>query len=148
VQIAYIGSAGGGTGALYYHGGSYPFTIGGLGGGGIGASTISADGEVYKLVNLTTPGAYAEGRYGFALGDKSAGVILRLKAKRTGLMLSPGGDAIVISMAPKCTKIALVTDSVGVLFHGCAVRWPDVRAIVRGILTTRDHRAATAVVRA
>jgi hypothetical protein len=53
------------------------------------------------------PGAYAQGRYGFAIGDRSggdlwlqneAGVILHLKAKREGLMLSLGGDAIVISM--------------------------------------------------
>ena len=52
-------------------------------------------------------GAYAQGRYGFAAGTASggelwmqneAGVILRLKAKRTGLMLSLGGDAVVISM--------------------------------------------------
>ena len=44
---------------------------------------------------------------GFALGTTSAGdlwlqnehgVILRLKAKREGLMLSLGGDAVVISM--------------------------------------------------
>ncbi len=109
VQVAYIGSGGGGSGALYFHGGAYPFTIGGLGIGGIGASVISASGEVYKLNNLANfPGAYAQARYGFALGDKSAGdlwlqngagVIMHLKAQRTGLMLSLGGDAIVISMS-------------------------------------------------
>jgi len=108
VQVAYIGSAGGGSGTLYYHGSLYPFAIGGLGVGGIGASTISAEGEVYKLNNLADfPGAYGQGRYGFAIGDKSAGdlwmqngagVIMHLKAKRTGLMLSLGGDAVVISM--------------------------------------------------
>ena len=46
---------------------------------------------------------------GFALGDESAGdlwlqneagVILHLKAKRTGLMLTLGGDAILITMKP------------------------------------------------
>ena len=108
VQIAYIGSGGGGTGTLYYHGSCYPFTIAGLGVGGIGASTIDAEGEVYKLNNLADfSGAYGQGRYGFAFGDKSggdlwmqneAGVIMHLKAKRTGLMLSLGGDAVVISM--------------------------------------------------
>ncbi len=111
VQIAYIGSAGGGTGTLYYQGGAYPFNIGGLGVGGIGASTISAEGEVYKLNSLANfPGAYGQARYGFAVGSTSAGdlwmqneagVIMHLKAKRTGLMLSLGGDAIVISMAPQ-----------------------------------------------
>ena len=109
VQVAYIGNAGGGSGTLYYHGGVYPFTIGGLGVGGIGASTISAEGEVYKLNNLANfAGAYAQGSYGFALGEASrgdlwlqneAGVIMHLKAKRTGLMLSLGGDAVVISMS-------------------------------------------------
>lgn len=109
VQVAYIGSGGGGSGTLYYRGGVYPFTIAGLGVGGIGVSTISAEGEVYKLNSLANfPGAYAQGRYGFAIGNKSAGdlwmqneagVIMHLKAKRTGLMLSLGGDAVVISMS-------------------------------------------------
>ena len=109
VQVAYIGSAGGGEGTLYYRGKAHPFTIGGLGVGGLGASTIDAEGEVYKMSDLSQfPGAYAQGRYGFAIGTESggdlwmqneAGVILRLKAKRTGLMLSLGGDAVVISMS-------------------------------------------------
>jgi hypothetical protein len=109
VQVAYIASGGGGSGSLYYRGRAYPFEVGGLGVGGIGASTISAEGEVYKLKNLAEfPGAYAQARYGFAFGDKSAGdlwleneagVILHLKAHREGLMLSLGGDAIVISMS-------------------------------------------------
>ena len=52
VQAAFIGSAGGGSGTLFFRGGSYPFAIGGLGVGGIGASTINAEGEVYKLNSL------------------------------------------------------------------------------------------------
>ena len=53
------------------------------------------------------PGAYVQGRYGFAVGNTSAGdlwlqngngVIMRLVAKRQGLMLSLGGDAVVIQM--------------------------------------------------
>ena len=108
VQVAYIGNAGGGSGTLYYHGGAYPFTVGGLGVGGIGASTVDAQGEVYKLRNLSQfPGSYAQASYGFVVGSTSsgdlwmqneAGVIMHLKAKRTGLMLSLGGDAVVISM--------------------------------------------------
>jgi hypothetical protein len=108
VQVAYIGSGSGGSGTLYYRGNAYPFSIGGLGVGGIGASTIDAQGEVYKLRRLADfPGSYAQARYGFAIGNASggdlwmqneAGVILHLKAKRTGLMLSLGGDAVVISM--------------------------------------------------
>jgi hypothetical protein len=108
VQVAYIGNAGGGSGTLFYQGSSYPFTVGGLGVGGIGASTIDAEGEVYKLHNLSQfTGSYAQAGYGFAFGTKSdgdlwmqneAGVIMHLKAKRAGLMLSLGGDAVVISM--------------------------------------------------
>lgn len=52
VQVAYIGSAGGGDGTLNYQGQVYPFKIGGLGIGGIGASTLDAEGEVYKLNSL------------------------------------------------------------------------------------------------
>ncbi|MBV9250773.1 MAG: hypothetical protein JO227_16175 [Acetobacteraceae bacterium] len=108
VQAAFIGSAGGGKGTLFYRGREYPFTVAGLGVGGIGASTLDAAGEVYKLKDVAEfPGAYAQGRYGFAFGKSSggdlwlqndAGVIMHLKAKRTGLMLSLGGDAVVISM--------------------------------------------------
>ncbi len=108
VQVAYIGNAGGGSGTLYYQGQSYPFTIRGLGVGGVGASTVDAQGEVYKMHNLSQfPGSYAQASQGFALGSTSrgdlwmqnhAGVIMHLNAKRTGLMLSLGGDAVVISM--------------------------------------------------
>jgi hypothetical protein len=109
VQAAFIGSAGGGNGTLYFQGQAYPFTVAGLGIGGIGASTIDAQGEVYKLNNVANfAGAYAQARYGFAVGTASggdlwmqneSGVIMHLKAKRTGLMLSLGGDAVVISMS-------------------------------------------------
>ncbi len=108
VQVAYIGSAGGGSGTLFYRGARYPFSIGGLGVGGIGASTIDAAGEVYKLNSVANfPGSYAQARYGIVVGNASsgdlwlqngAGVIMHLVAKRTGLMLSLGADAIVISM--------------------------------------------------
>ncbi len=108
VQVAYIGAGGGGSGTLQYRGRAYPFEIAGLGIGGIGASTMTATGEVYKLSNITQfPGSYAQARYGFALGSESggdlwlqngAGVIMHLKAKREGLMLSLGGDAVVITM--------------------------------------------------
>ena len=107
VQVAYIGSGSTGTGVLYFRGRSYPFYINGLGVGGIGASRIEAEGDVYNLKDVASfSGAYAQGRYGFALGRKSggdlwmenpAGVVMHLKAKRTGLMLSLGADAIDIA---------------------------------------------------
>ena len=108
VQAAYIGSGSGGAGVLVFRGVQYPFEVGGVGVGGFGLSTIDATGEVYNLGELGQfPGTYGQARYGFAIGTASAGdlwlqneagVILHLKAKRTGLMLSLGGDAVVISM--------------------------------------------------
>jgi hypothetical protein len=50
VQAAYIGSGSAGHGILRYRGHAYPFTVGGLGIGGIGASTIQAKGDVYPRI--------------------------------------------------------------------------------------------------
>jgi hypothetical protein len=110
VQAAYIGSGSAGTGVLFFRGVQYPFEVGGVGVGGVGLSTIEARGEVYNLRELGQfPGTYGQARYGFALGTASggdlwmqneAGVIMHLKAKREGLMLSLGGDAVAISMRP------------------------------------------------
>jgi hypothetical protein len=108
VQAAFIGSGNTGSGTLTYRGRTYPFRVAGLGVGGIGVSTIEARGEVYNLRSLQQfPGAYAQGRYGFAFGRTSAGdlwmqneagVVMHLVAKREGLMLSLGGDAVVVTM--------------------------------------------------
>ena len=109
VQAAYIGIGSAGTGVLSFRGVQYPFEVGGVGVGGFGLSTIEATGEVYNLRDLGQfPGTYGQARYGFAIGTASggdlwlqneSGVILHLKAKREGLMLSLGGDAVVISMS-------------------------------------------------
>jgi hypothetical protein len=106
VQIAFIGSANVGGGTLNFQGKSYRFTVGGLGVGGFGASKMQATGEVYNLKELRQfPGAYGQARYGVAAGDKSAGelwmqnpngVLISLRAKRTGLALSLGADAVFI----------------------------------------------------
>ena len=108
VQAAFIGSGSGGSGTLFFRGRSYPFSIGGAGIGGIGASSIEGYGDVYNLNNIDQfPGAYAQARYGFALGTQSGGdlwlqneadVIMHIKAKREGLMLSLGGDAMLVSL--------------------------------------------------
>jgi hypothetical protein len=107
-QGALVASGSGGDGSLIFNGRSYPFSIKGGGIGGIGASTIDATGEVYHLNNISQfPGNYVQGRVGFAVGDASAGdlwlqndagVVMRLKAQRSGLMLSLGGDVMVVSM--------------------------------------------------
>ncbi len=108
VQIAWIGSGNLGGGKLEYGGQTYNFTIGGLGIGGFGVSKITATGEVYNLNNIGHfAGAYGQARYGAVVVNLSAGelflenpngVYLRLKAKREGLMLSLGADAIYINL--------------------------------------------------
>jgi hypothetical protein len=108
VQIAFIGSANLGGGTLTFNGQEYHFTIGGLGVGGIGASSIEATGEVYNMTDISQfAGAYGQARYGAVIGDAStgelwlqnnAGVYMHLKAKRAGLMLSLGGDVIFIKL--------------------------------------------------
>lgn len=105
-QVAFIGSGNLGGGKLTFNGKTYSFTIGGLGIGGIGVSRIKASGTVYNLKNLKDfPGAYVQGRYGFAAGDQSGGklwlqnekdVVIEIKGDREGLALSLGGDAVYI----------------------------------------------------
>jgi hypothetical protein len=105
-QIAFIGSGNLGGGTLYYGGKTYSFTVGGLGIGGFGISTMKASGTVYNLSDISQfPGAYVQGRYGFAAGTTGSGemwlqndkgVVIKLKAQREGLALSLGGDAVYI----------------------------------------------------
>jgi hypothetical protein len=108
VQVAFIGSGNLGGGKLHFNGRTYDFTVGGLGIGGIGLSRIEAYGTAYNLKDVAHfPGGYVQGRYGLAVGTASAGelwlknpngVVLQLKAKREGLALSLGGDAVYIKL--------------------------------------------------
>ncbi len=108
VQIAFIGSGNLGGGTLHYQGKRYSFTVGGLGIGGIGISKMEAVGKVYNLKRLADfPGAYVQGRYGYAAGDSGGGqlwlknpngVVIELQTKREGLALSLGGDAVYINL--------------------------------------------------
>ncbi len=51
-----------------------PFSIGGLGVGGIGVSKLIATGRVYNLTDTSKfTGAYGEMRTGYALGDNGSG---------------------------------------------------------------------------
>jgi hypothetical protein len=105
-QVAFIGSGNLGGGKLDFNGRTYSFTIGGLGIGGFGVSKITASGTVYNLKNLKDfPGAYVQGRYGYAAGDQSGGklwlqndkdVVIEIQGTREGLALSLGGDAVYI----------------------------------------------------
>ena len=103
-QVAFLYSGNLGGGKLTFNNKVYPFTIGGLGIGGIGASKIEATGQVYNLKRAEDfPGAYGQARWGYAAGDKSQGslwlesadgVVIELAAKRTGAALSLGADAV------------------------------------------------------
>lgn len=107
-QVAFIGSAAVGGGTLFFRGRSYPFTINGLGVGGVGVSKIKAAGEVYQLARVSDlAGVYGQVRLGWALADQGngrlwlqndKGVVLRLRTKRQGLMLAAGADAVRIQL--------------------------------------------------
>ncbi len=106
VQVAWIFSGNVGGGKLRYGGKTYPFSIGGLGVGGFGVSKIEAIGEVYNLRRLNDfDGAYGQARAGIVVADLSKGslwlenpqgVYIRLTAKRKGIALALGLDAIYI----------------------------------------------------
>jgi len=108
VQIAFIGSGNLGGGTLIFGGRRYGFDIGGLGIGGIGVSKMEAYGTVYNLTDISQfSGGYVQARYGLAVGElstgelwlqNSRGVVLKLVAKRKGLALSLGGDAVYIDL--------------------------------------------------
>lgn len=106
LQLAFVGSGALGGGALKFKGRVYPITVGGLGVGGIGASTLTAQGSVYGLARAQDfLGAYVQLRTGWALADQgrgtlwlrnAKGVTMKLKAKREGLQLGLGADGVII----------------------------------------------------
>jgi hypothetical protein len=108
VQVAFIGSGNVGGGTLHFQGKTYRFNVGGLGVGGFGVSKMQAHGEVYNMKDVSQfAGAYGQGRTGIAVADQSAGklwlqnthgVVLQLRAKRSGLALSMGADAVIITL--------------------------------------------------
>ncbi|MBA4096004.1 MAG: hypothetical protein C0484_04450 [Rhodospirillum sp.] len=107
VQIAFIGSGNLGGGTLVVGGQKYSFSIGGLGIGGFGVSKMECTGSVYNLKNINDfAGGYVQARYGMAVGStgggqlwlqNSKGVVIEVRAKRSGLALSLGGDAVYIN---------------------------------------------------
>jgi hypothetical protein len=106
-RVAFLVSGNGGGGTLHFAGHDYPFSIGGLGIGGIGVSKIEATGQVYNMTATTQfTGMYSELRTGYALGDKGSGklwlkngdgVIIKLQAKAKGIALALGADAVHIA---------------------------------------------------
>jgi hypothetical protein len=108
IQLAFMWSGSVGGGVLTFEGREHPFSMGGVGYGGIGASRLEATGEVYGLKRVEDfEGAYAQVRYGAVAGSESvgelwlqnvsgAGIELRLESRRQGVALSLGGDAVYI----------------------------------------------------
>jgi hypothetical protein len=106
-RVAFLVSANGGGGVLHYRGHNYPFSIGGLGIGGIGVSKLEAIGTVYNMTAREQfSGAYSLVRTGYALGDSGSGklwlkngdgVVLELRGKSKGVGLSLGADVVNIS---------------------------------------------------
>lgn len=104
--VAYMGSGTLGGGTLTVDGETYPFNITGLGIGGIGASSIDAEGVVYNLPNLDAfPGTYGNARLGMTAGDSGSGklwlksptgVVIELESEMRGLALNSGLDGIYI----------------------------------------------------
>jgi hypothetical protein len=106
-QIAFIVGGGWGSGVLHFQGQDYPFKITGLKAGGVGYSKIEAVGDVYFLDKLEDfSGTYGQSAIGataakggmVATVENSKGVILRLKAKTTGLALNLGVGGISIKL--------------------------------------------------
>ncbi|MGK9236564.1 hypothetical protein KXS07_32385 [Inquilinus limosus] len=107
-QVAFLVSGSMGGGQLTFRGKTYHFSVGGLGIGGIGVSTLEAEGQVYNLTSVADfPGLYGSARLGYAFGDKGEGrlwlqndngVILELRARRQGLALTAGVDGVDIRL--------------------------------------------------
>ncbi len=107
-RVSFLVSGNGGGGVLHYRGRDYPFSIGGLGIGGIGVTKLLATGTVYNLGGVERfGGLYSEVRTGYAVGDQGKGklwlknddgVVIKLAGKGKGIGLSLGADAVNISL--------------------------------------------------
>ena len=106
-RVSFLVSGHAGGGVLHYRGHDYPFSIGGLGIGGIGITKLTATGEVYDLPSAAKfPGVYRQFRTGIALGDSGGGklwlrngdgVVLKLRGTSQGIGLTMGADAVHIA---------------------------------------------------
>ena len=106
-RVSFLVSGHAGGGVLHFRGRDYPFSIGGLGVGGIGVTKLNATGDVYNLPSAAQfPGMYSQFRTGVALGDNGGGklwlkngqgVVLKLRGASQGIGLTMGADAVHIS---------------------------------------------------
>ncbi|HTW33283.1 MAG TPA: hypothetical protein VMD53_01605 [Rhizomicrobium sp.] len=106
-RVGFLVSAHAGGGTLHFHGNDYPFSIGGLGIGGIGVTKLEATGTVYNMRDrLQFPGVYSQLRRGITIGDQGNGrlwlkngdgVVIKLQGASKGIGLSLGADAVTIN---------------------------------------------------
>ena len=96
-----------GKGTLHYKGKNYPFSVDGLSVGDVGASSITATGNVYHLKSVDDfSGQYTAVSAGAAVGGggsigtmKNAnGVSMTLKATTRGVKLTAAVDGIKVSV--------------------------------------------------
>jgi len=107
-ELAYIFNGQIGGGKLYFQGNTYDFKLGGLGVGGIGASHLTATGEVYDMTDVSQfPGSYGQASVGYSVTDQGKGhlwlqnqngVTLHLTTTQEGLGLTTGVDGVAIKM--------------------------------------------------
>ncbi|HEY4078806.1 MAG TPA: hypothetical protein VGM26_17900 [Rhizomicrobium sp.] len=106
-RVSFLVSGNAGGGVLHYQGKDYPFSVGGLGVGGIGISKLEAAGDVYNMTDRNKfTGVYSAFRTGYAAGDSGKGklwlknadgVVLELHGKSEGVALNLGADAVRIA---------------------------------------------------
>ena len=96
-----------GKGTLHYKGKSYPFSVDGLSVGDVGASSITATGNVYHLKSVhdfngqytaVSAGATVGGGGGAASMRNANGVVMNLKATTRGVELKAGVDGIKVTV--------------------------------------------------
>jgi hypothetical protein len=107
VKAGFIIGVGGGNGVLYYHGGRYPLSIGGIGIGSLGVAAVDLVGTA---ANLRSPhdivGTYAAAGAGatFVGGAQVAtlqnekGVILQVHGAQAGFQISLGLGGMTIAL--------------------------------------------------
>ena len=97
-----------GKGVLTYQGKKYPFTMKGVSAGGVGASKVSATGNVYFMNSAEDfPGTFTAVTMGAAAGkgkgasqfENSKGVLVILRSKSEGVALTLGLAAVEVEFA-------------------------------------------------
>jgi hypothetical protein len=96
-----------GNGTLNYHGKHYSFSVDGLAVGDVGASSITATGNVYHLKRIEDfSGNYTAASAGAAVGGgggassmrNANGVVINLKATQRGVEFKAGVDGVKLKL--------------------------------------------------